>query len=186
MKLALVLSCIRDFFGTHFVLNIQRMRWGFNKKGRLMGVLPYLMFYGAFYFIIWFWEPVFVCLVGGLLLDPYVLVRITGAFYFLIWFWEPMYYFWVSLTAFLLIQILRWIRVWYLSSPVEFIFLVTWGIFLFFSEYFISWFITFRNVSMVYFLACILVEGASVSGTISRVISLLITSVASNVCKYLF
>ena len=47
MKLALVLIWIRDFFGTPFVLNIQRMLWGFesfDKKGRLMGVLPYPMF----------------------------------------------------------------------------------------------------------------------------------------------
>jgi len=46
---------------------------------------------GTFYFIIWFWEHVFVCLVGGILLNPYVLARITGTFYFIIYFWEPIF-----------------------------------------------------------------------------------------------
>ena len=45
----------------------------------------------------------------------------------------------------------------------------------------ISWFIIFNGVNMISFLVWLLVEGASVFGTIFGVVSLLITSVALNI-----
>ena len=50
----------------------------------------------------------------------------------------------------------------------------------------ISWFIIFSDVSMMSFLVWFLVEGASISRTTSGVVSLLITSVLSNVGRIPF